>query len=141
MLLALTFHTVGVRTLSRTSIIIVCFYSIRNPLPYPGSFVWLSIAIPRRVLSRSAAMRRSGQVPSSELWLAKENEGFLRGAGLRMASHARESQVSSGIRLPVQLLFNYTGRCRRPSESRIVLGSRPMANMELPAPDENLRDT
>lgn len=39
----------------------------------------LYIAIPRRVLSRSAAMRRSGQVQSSELWLAKENEGFLRG--------------------------------------------------------------
>lgn len=137
MLLALTFHIVGVRTLSRISIFIVCSTLSENRLPCPGSFAWFYIAIPRRVLSRSAAMRRSGQVPSSELWLAKENEGLMRG-----------DRAENGIPCPriscFPVVFDFQFECSsihtgRPDESRIVLGSRPVANMDLSAPDENRR--
>lgn len=82
--------------------------------------------------------------PLCELWLAKENEGFLRGTGLRTASHVHD------LMLPVvfECRFKYSSiptgtpsRPRRPEESRIVLGSRPVANMEFSAPDENRKDS
>lgn len=82
--------------------------------------------------------------PLCELWLAKENEASCGGTGLRMASRVHN------LMLPVvfecRLECSPTGTPESTidlidQKSRVLLGSRPVANMELSAPDENRTDS